>query len=134
MIGGTAAPSSTSTSCRRGGSFGAEGGSSWADFFSAGGLGVRTEGDADAARNCSSRLGPTTLVGELSDGTGNDGFTGDGKGNEKGRGVMCGSVASLKRRPLGAIVSGMRHTGRENMYWMLARKFGTEKKCARILT
>ena len=74
-----------------------------------------TDGEAEAVRNCSSKLGP--VVGEGEDFTNAEkaGFPGCAKGKVDGKGSCCpgkgyGSVASLKCRPLqGSSVSGMNH-------------------------
>jgi hypothetical protein len=74
--------------------------------FSADGNGcVVTDGEADAARSCSSRLGPTADTGDDLTTEGSAGFAGTWKGSvagSDGESVMfgIGNVASLKRRPL----------------------------------
>lgn len=66
---------------------------------------VTTDGEADAARSCSSRLAPVMGDGDdFTDGE-NAGFPGCAKGSVDGKGGCCpekgnGSVASLKCRPL----------------------------------
>lgn len=74
---------------------------------------VITDGEADAARSCSSRLAP--VMGEDDDLTNEEsaGFPGCARGRFDVKGGRCpekgnGSDASLKRRPLqGSNVSGM---------------------------
>ena len=71
---------------------------------------TETDGEADAARSCSSRLAaPATAEGGGFDRTGKFDFAGSWKGNVDGSGGCwpVGRVASLKRRPLGSAVSGM---------------------------
>lgn len=71
---------------------------------SVGGSGcVTTDGEADAARSCSSRLAPVTGDGEDFAKVDNAGFPGCANGNVDGKVGCCpgyGNVALLKRRPL----------------------------------
>lgn len=76
----------------------------WADVSTDGKGGEVTDGEAEAARNWSSRLAPTTDAGDDLDGVSAD-FEGAWNGNEDGSDescVMFGNerVESLKRRPL----------------------------------
>lgn len=66
---------------------------------------VTTDGEADAARSCSSKLAPVMGDGGGFANEDNAGFAGCAKGGVDGKGGCCpengnGSVASLKRRPL----------------------------------
>jgi hypothetical protein len=70
-------------------------GSVCVDSSSRAGFCVTTEGDADAARSCSSRLEPTAMAGDGFDVTANGRLAGCWNGDVRGRGY--GRVVSLKR-------------------------------------